>query len=277
MKDQEEIKEQAESIVDEQQQEEEQPEQNGSDEAEELVISIEGDEEQEPEEDATPLIKKLRQAHREAKRQTAELKAEIEKLKQSGKQESGVAPALEKPTLESCGYDADKFESALAEWFDRKRQEDDKKAEALRKDEEARKSWESTVAQYTEKKTALGKDDFDDAEDLVRESLSTEKIGIILKGIADPAAFIYAIGKSSTALKKLAEIDDMVIFAREIFTLERNVKVTTKKTPPPPEKRVVGNTGVSPPASQQLEKALEKARKTGDATELYRLQRQMKK
>ena len=97
--------------------------QNTEDDAEdsdEVVVSI-GEEAPPPEEQthAPEWVRELRKTSREDKRRIRELEARLQSTAQT---ETKPVVLSKKPSLEDHDYDAERFEEALADWFELKRQ-----------------------------------------------------------------------------------------------------------------------------------------------------------
>jgi hypothetical protein len=250
------------------------PEQQTEEATEEVVVTIAGESPapEEEEKQAPEWVRNLRKSYRELQREKRELE---EKLK-------AVSPATEqspvvlgrKPTLEGCDYDSDKFESELADWFERKRQADEAEAKQRARQQAEQESWKKKLETYTQSKTGLKVSDFQDAEDTVLETLNVTQQGIILQGAQNPAVLVYALGKNPNKAKELAGITDPVQFAFAVAKLETQLSVT-KKQAPPPEKRINGNGSLGT-SSVQLDRLREEAARTGDFTKVLAFKKQLK-
>jgi hypothetical protein len=250
------------------------PEPQTEDTGEELVITIKGESPppEEEEKQAPEWVKNLRKSYRELQREKRELE---EKLKMvSPAPETNPVDPGKKPTLEACDYDSDKFENELAGWFERKRQADEALAKQRSKQQAEQESWQKKLEGYNQSKTGLKVADFQDAEEAVLESLSVTQQGIILQGAQNPAVMVYALGKNPKKAKELAEITDPVQFAFAVAKLETQLNVTRKQLPPP-EKRIVSNSG-SGSSSVQLERLRDEAARTGDYTKVMAFKKQLK-
>lgn len=241
---------------------------DNQDEDEDQVIVTIG-EEPPPQEDeqhaqAPEWVRELRKNHKELQRKNRELE---DKLKATTTVEK-PATISKKPTLEDHEYDTDKFEAALANWYEQKRQVDDQNAKADAEAKVLNDAWQAKLTSYGKAKTELKVKDFDDTESTVRDALSTIQQGIILQGSENPALVIYALGKNSKTLKELALITDPVKYAFAIAKLETQLKVTNRKAAPPPEKPVRGTGHVSGTVDSQLERLRAEAANTGDYTKV---------
>jgi hypothetical protein len=278
-----EVTEVEEVIVDEQpeqepEQELEQPEQEQSEESEEsdepeVVVSI-GEEPPPPEEPRAPdWVRELRKSHRELQRKNKELEA---KLSSQSVVPASVPTLGKKPTLEDHDYDAEKFESSLADWYERKRKVDEVAAQARVAEEEQKKSWQSKLDAYGKARSELKVRDFEDAEDVTQQALDVTQQGIVLQGAENPALLVYALGKNPKKAAELGAIKDPVKFAFAVAKLEKDLKVTQRKSAPPPERVVQGNAGTSGSVDSSLDKLRAEAERTGDYTKVMRYKAQMR-
>ena len=243
----------------------------------EVVVSI-GEESppQEEKEPAPEWVRELRKNYRELQREKRELEA---RLTTSQKAEEKPLSLGAKPTLEQFDYDAEQFEVALERWYENKRkvqeQDNAKKAEQ----QKAEQDWQNTLKNYGSLKSQLKVKDYDDAEHVVLESLNETKQGIILHGAKNPALVVYALGKNPQKVKELASIDDPVKFAIAIGGLEKELKVTSRKTasPPPPESKVRGSAPISGAVDSTLERLREEAARSGDHSKVFAYKQQLKR
>ena len=242
----------------------------------ELTVSIDGEEP--PEEDETAnapqWVKELRKSHRESQKRIKELEAQL----QGGNGEQQQILQLgEKPTLEGCDYDADKYEADYSAWVERKRQIEEQTAKRQQEQEKTNLAWQEKLNGYTKSKTELKVKDFDDAEEFIKDNFSITQQGIIVKGCKNPALVVYALGKNPKKAKELAAINDPVEYAFAVANLENQLKVTNRKSAPPPEKTVrTGGAPVSGSVDSQLERLRADAEKTGDYSKVMAYKRQLK-
>src|SRR5690606_37600809 len=107
--------------------------------------------------------------------------AEIERLKGNTGKPAAVQVG-EKPTLEDCDFDADRFERELEAWHARKREADDQERKKREAVEAEQKAWQSKLDAYGKAKGELKVKDFEDVESFVTETLNVTQQGIILNG-----------------------------------------------------------------------------------------------
>lgn len=241
-----------------------------ADEADDSVVVTIGEESppSEDEENRAPAwVRDLRKSNREKDRRIRELEGKL--------QTPAAAPAAvgDKPTLESCDFDAETFEKALDAWHARKR-DADAEAETKRKAEESsRQQWQERLNTYGKAKAELKVRDFEDAEGVAQDALSVVQQGVILNGADSPALVVYALGKNPKKAKELAAIADPVKFAFAVAKLETQLKVTPRKSAPPPEKVVRSSVPGSVASAANLEKLTEEARRTGDYSKVFAAKR----
>jgi hypothetical protein len=207
----------------------------------------------------------LRKTNRELQRQNRELQG---KLKSTAQTETKPVVVGKKPSLEEHDYDAEKFEAAMADWFERKRQADDANAKQEAEVMTQQKAWQSKLEGYGKAKAELRVKDFEDAEAVAQEVFNVTQQGIVLQGADNPALVIYAIGKNPKKAKELSDIKDPVKFAFAVAKLEKELKVTNRKAAPPPEKIVSGTGRVSGAVDSTLERLREDASRTGNMTKV---------
>lgn len=218
-------------------------------------------------------VKDLRKADREKAKKIRELEQKLAGTAQP----APAAPTVgEKPTLEACDFDPDRFETELTAWHDRKRKADELAA-ATRQEEEAQQAaWNQKVETYKAAKASLKVPDFDDAEHVVTSTLSPTQQAIILK-LPKPELMVYAIGKNPAKVKELAAIKDPIDFAFAAAKLETQLKVAPRKIPPAPE-RVVGGTAAGATSVDNTLARLEaEADRTGDRSKVLEYRRNQRR
>jgi len=232
---------------------------------EEVVVSI--GEEAPPPEEHTPApewVKELRKTNRELQRQNRELQGRL----QTAPAEIKPVVIGNKPKLEDHDYDAEAYEEALANWFERKRQADDVNAKQEAEVMNQQKAWQAKLDGYGKAKAELRVKDFDDAEEVAQQVFSITQQGVLLQGADNPALVVYALGKNPAKAKELAEIKDPVKFAFAVAKLEKDLKVTNRRQAPAPE-RIISGTGRSSGAvDSTLERLRADAERTGNMTKV---------
>jgi len=240
------------------------------DDADEVIVSI-GEEAPPPEEQAHApgWVKELRKANREKEKRIRELEA---KLTQTTEKKPVILGP--KPKLEDHDYDADRFEAALADWFDRKRVADAESQKIQQAEQAQKQAWQEKLDGYGKAKAELRVRDFEDAEAVAQELFNITQQGVVLQGADNPALVIYALGKNPKKATELAKIEDPVKFAFAVAKLEKELKVTNRKAAPAPE-RMISSTGrVSGAVDSTLERLREEAARTGNMTKVIQYKAQ---
>lgn len=244
-------------------------------EGEEVVVSIEGEEEPPEvaeERQAPQWVRELRKTNRDLQKRVREFEAMEQQASKS------AAPQLgKKPTLEDCDYDGEKFEQELTAWHDRKRQIDDHQRQQEASQKQQQEAWQAKLDGYATAKAGMKVTDYDDAEAMVEGALDVTKQGAIISGSENPALLVYALGKNPKILKDLAAIEDPVKFIFAVAKLEAKLKVEKRKPASQPERVVTGSAPKSAGASEaHLERLREEAAKTGDYSKVSAYKRQLK-
>lgn len=240
--------------------------------SDEVIVSI-GEEAPPPEEQthAPEWVRELRKTNRELQRQNRELQGKLQSTTQT---ETKPVVLGKKPSLEEHDYDADKFEAALADWFERKRQADEANAKQEAEVMNQQKAWQAKLDGYGKAKAELKVKDFEDAEAVAQELFNITQQGVVLQGADNPALVIYALGKNPKKAKELSDIKDPVKFAFAVAKLEKELKVTNRKAAPPPERIVSGTGRVSGAVDSTLERLREEAARTGNMTKVIQYKQQ---
>lgn len=235
-----------------------------------IQVSIGDEPAPEPAEEqpAPEWVKKVRQRNRELEKELKETRKKLETVSAPKEPELGA-----KPTLQAFDYDTDKYEGALASWYERKRKADELAAQKKAEAEKAEKSWHERLEAYQAAKAEFKADDFDEVEAVTLEVLDQTQQGIIVHGANDPTLLVYALGKNEAKAKELAAIKDPVKFAFAIAKLEATLKVSTKKPATQPEGRIVGNAAPSGTVDSTLERLRTEAARTGDISKVMEYKR----
>jgi len=238
----------------------------------EVVVSI-GEEAPPPEETtrAPEWVRELRKADREKARRIKELEA---KLNAAAATEAKPVALGAKPKLEDNDYDTEKFEAALADWYERKRVADQQVEQQRQAEKAQQDAWQARLESYGKARAELKVRDFEDAEAVAQEVLDVTQQGIVVQGADNPALVIYALGKNPKKAKEISSIKDPVKFAFAVAKLEKELKVTNRKAAPPPERTIQGTGRVSGAVDSTLERLRAEAEKTGNYTKVLQYKRQ---
>lgn len=216
-------------------------------------------------------VRELRKNHREATRENRELKEKLKAVEGAPVKATELGP---KPTLEGCDFDAAKFEKDLEAWHANKLTADEATRKKQNEEREQQAAWQTKLDSYGAAKAKLKVKDFEDAEVVAQETLSTVQQGVILQGAENPALLIYALGKNPKKAKELAAIKDPVKFAFAVAKLETQVKATPRKAPPPEDK--VKGSAPAGKIDSQLERLRAEAERTGDHSKVMAYKREQR-
>jgi len=219
---------------------------------------------------ASEWVKELRKTNRELQRKNRELQGKL----QAAPTENKPVVIGNKPKLENHDYDADKYEEALTNWFERKRQADDVNAKQEAEVMNQQQAWQAKLDDYGKAKAELRVKDFEDAEEVAQQVFSITQQGILLHGADNPALVVYATGKNPAKAKELAEIKDPVKFAFAVAKLEKDLKVTNRRQAPAPERIVTGTGRSAGAVDSTLERLREDAARTGNMTKVIQYKAQ---
>jgi len=218
-------------------------------------------------------VKELRRTNREKDRRIRELEAKLTQIREleakltQTSEKKPVALGL-KPRLEDHDYDADRFEIALADWFERKRHADAEAQKAQQAEQAQQRAWQEKLDGYVKARAELRVRNFEDAEAVAQELFNITQQGVVLQGADNPALVIYALGKNPKKAAELAEIEDPVKFAFAVAKLEKDLKVTNRRQAPAPERIVTGTGRSSGAIDSTLERLREEAARTGNMTKV---------
>lgn len=245
------------------------------DEGIEITLGDESLTSDDEEEKAPDWVRNLRKEHREMRKRNRELEKQL-KDKETVVAEAAPTDPGAPPKLEDYDYDQEKFQAATAEHYAKKSQFEAVQREQAEAQRQQQQAWEAQVNSYEEAKVKLGREDYQDSEEVVMENLDQTQQGMLLQGMDNPALVVYAIGKNPTKAKELASIKDPVKFVAAAAKLEAQLKVTKRKAKPEPEKTVVGSSTSMNGKDSTLERLEAEALKTNDYTKVFQYQKQLR-
>ena len=246
---------------------------NEEDDSDENDVIVSIGEESPPQEEQTHApawVKELRKTSREKDKRIRELESRLSTTT------TEIKPVLlgAKPKLEDHDYDSDKYENALSDWFDRKRNADTQIEKSKSAEQAQQRAWQEKLDGYGKAKAELKVRDYEEAEAVAQELFNVTQQGIVLQGADNPALVIYALGKNPKKAAELAKLEDPVKFAFAVAKLEKELKVTNRKAAPAPE-RMINSTGrTSGAVDSTLERLRAEAEKTGNMTKVVQYKAQ---
>ena len=253
---------------------------NEEDEGEFVVTIGEVSPPQEDDNKAPEWVKELRKDQAKLKRENRELTERLQSFDKKPDITLGAKPVASdfEYDYESDKSEQEQFAEALDKWYVTKGQVDKQGEEAKATEAQQKEAWDSTLGVYEEKKTALKvkAPNFDEAEALVKDSLSIVYQGAILEGADNPAMLVLALGNNPGKLKELSSIKSPAKFIWAAAKMEAQLKTGTRKVATSPEKKVVGSGSGASATDAALDKLEKEAEKTGDRTKVLNYKRKQK-
>lgn len=231
------------------------------------AAKAEDPEEEEPEEipaTAPRWVKKTRERNRELSKEVKELRAKLEAAPKAvpAKEEPLKEPEMSDPDID---FDPAIFKEKTKAWLKSQAEAERKQKEAESAQQEADREWKAKQDKFREASKRFPAKEFEVASNSVSESFTPMQQAIILDAASTPAnaaSLVMALGRHSAEMKRLAQIKNPMVFAAEIGKLETKIK-TTKRVPPPPEKRPTGAHAAINKNNPSLEKRYQDAIKNG--------------
>jgi hypothetical protein len=210
-------------------------------------------------------IKDLRKQNRDKDRRIRDLERQVQST-------APAAPTVgPKPTMESCGFDADKFEADLTAWTERKAKADAAAADIQRQQEQQTQQWTRRLATVDAEEARLRIVGATDARESFEAQLSPLQQAIVLDGPDDAktaAMLRIAIGRNPSVAARLRAIENPVKFSFAVAELVGKMKATKKGAPPAPEKRVRSGVAGAAAVDGALARLEAEAARTGDRTKV---------
>ncbi len=224
----------------------------GDDEGEDApVFGFDGEEAAPASESDSSVIRELRKANRELQKRIAA---------QERKAEPQPVEIGEKPSMESCEYDEDRFETELDAWKARKAKRAEQDRTAGERQQSQAREWSGRMEAYEADKRSIRVADYQAAEEEVFAALPVETQAVLLT-TKKPAALIYALAKNPAKLAELSELNLMEA-AKKIGVLEDRLQMGTRR-PPNPDRPVRGNAAPVN-ADKELARLEKEASRTND-------------
>jgi hypothetical protein len=214
--------------------------------------------------DSSDLVKHLRAQIRELQRRPAAEAA------------AQVIEVGDKPTLEGCDFDGDKFEKELDSWKERKATAEHAQANAQKEADAVNARFQEQLANFNTRKGQLKVPDYEAAEAATFADLNIVQQAVIVKAAQDPAKVIYALGRHPAKRAQIAAIQDPIEQAAAIARLEGTLKVTTRKATTEPDRPVRGSGQLSVRTDKTLERLEKEAERTNDRTAVVRYKLKLK-
>lgn len=241
--------------------------------AETIEISVDGYEsEPEPPPKESAAWARIRKSEREAKERAADLEKRLKVYEQPPQ----VADPGPKPTTADFDWDEAKYDEALFRWKEAKARSESAATEAAQRAQSNESRFRAKQDAYRQASGAIS--GFAGHHATVTSAIPDEiRQGVILSAADNPVVLVAALGKYPKLLEELAAVKDPIDFIKAVVKLEARVKTEKKSQVPPPEQKVRGSGSSSGAVDSQIDKAREKATKSGDVTESLARRRQQQR
>lgn len=214
------------------------------------------------------------------------LRKRLREREQELKQLRGTqaAPDIgEKPTLESCDYDDDRYERELIDWRDRKRKADDEAEQQQALAQSVEEDVQASQRAYETQRASLKVPGFDAADDAVTEALPPLFLNAVNVAAGPKAAALrFYLGTHADELDKLKALDprkvtDLIRLSGLVGQMAEKINVQRRKPTTTPEQQHRGQSGAGGGAGDTKLARLEReADKTNDRTALIAYKRQLR-
>lgn len=207
------------------------------------------------------------------------LRMQLERLAGTEKKDAPKEP----PTLESCGYDEQKYQQAVADYYAGTSRsligEELKKLATSQQQEQYQRERKSAIEAHYERADKLKVPDYDDAEAKAVEVLGRETVEDIAAQADDSELLVYYLGKNPAKAEEIANLVRInpvkATFALGKLASGLSVRgKTTKTQTPDPDSPESAGGGSGGSWEKRLEKAREKAAQTGDMSHVQRLKKE---
>ncbi|ECF3884316.1 phage capsid protein [Salmonella enterica subsp. enterica serovar Ank] len=191
-------------------------------------------------------VKDLRKGFKETQKENRELRRQLEEAlakpaeQQPTQTQTDAIPP--KPTLESCDYDEQAFETALTDWHEKKSRAEQQKQQQQRQQQEVIQRFQQRLEKHNERATRLPVTDYRETEEIVRRELPAIQQEILIHAADEGSELIaYALGKNQQLRQRVAAETDPIRAAFLLGQISKQVSLAPKpKKAPKPEPEVRG-------------------------------------
>lgn len=191
-------------------------------------------------------VKDLRKGFKETQKENRELRRQLEEAlakpaeQQPTQTQTDAIPP--KPTLESCDYDEQAFETALTDWHEKKSRAEQQKQQQQRQQQEVIQRFKQRLEKHNERATRLPVKDYRETEEIVRRELPAIQQEILIHAADEGSELIaYALGKNQQLRQRVAAETDPIRAAFLLGQISKQVSLAPKpKKAPKPEPEVRG-------------------------------------
>ncbi|EAZ4212153.1 phage capsid protein [Salmonella enterica] len=191
-------------------------------------------------------VKDLRKGFKETQKENRELRRQLEEAlakpaeQQPTQTQTDAIPP--KPTLESCDYDEQAFETALTDWHEKKSRAEQQKQQQQRQQQEVIQRFQQRLEKHNERATRLPVKDYRETEEIVRRELPAIQQEILIHAADEGSELVaYALGKNQQLRQRVAAETDPIRAAFLLGQISKQVSLAPKpKKAPKPEPEVRG-------------------------------------
>ncbi|EEH2387670.1 phage capsid protein [Salmonella enterica subsp. enterica serovar Newport] len=191
-------------------------------------------------------VKDLRKGFKETQKENRELRRQLEEAlakpaeQQPTQTQTDAIPP--KPTLESCDYDEQAFETALTDWHEKKSRAEQQKQQQQRQQQEVIQRFKQRLEKHNERATRLPVKDYRETEEIVRRELPAIQQEILIHAADEGSELIaYALGKNQQLRQRVAAETDPIRAAFLLGQISKQVSLAPKPNKAPkPEPEVRG-------------------------------------
>ncbi|EDV3871753.1 phage capsid protein [Salmonella enterica subsp. enterica serovar Hadar] len=171
-------------------------------------------------------FKETQKENRELRRQLEEALAKPAEQQPTQTQTDAIPP---KPTLESCDYDEQAFETALTDWHEKKSRAEQQKQQQQRQQQEVIQRFQQRLEKHNERATRLPVKDYRETEEIVRRELPAIQQEILIHAADEGSELIaYALGKNQQLRQRVAAETDPIRAAFLLGQISKQVSLAPK-------------------------------------------------
>lgn len=177
-------------------------------------------------------VKDLRKNNREKDKELRELRRQLEQVQsrpaeQQPQQQTDVIPP--KPTLESCDYDEQAFETALTDWHEKKGRAEQSKQQQERQQQEYQQRFQQRMEAHKQRAAKLPVKDYQEMEEIVRAEVPDLHKEILIHCADEGSELIaYGLGKSQQLRQRVAAETDPIRAAFLLGQISKQVSLAPK-------------------------------------------------
>ncbi|EEA2530954.1 phage capsid protein [Salmonella enterica subsp. enterica serovar Schwarzengrund] len=178
-------------------------------------------------------VKDLRKGFKETQKENRELRRQLEEAlakpaeQQPTQTQTDAIPP--KPTLESCDYDEQAFETALTDWHEKKSRAEQQKQQQQRQQQEVIQRFQQRLEKHNERATRLPVKDYRETEEIVRCELPAIQQEILIHAADEGSELIaYALGKNQQLRQRVAAETDPIRAAFLLGQISKQVSLAPK-------------------------------------------------